>query len=424
MEGDLRKMDEMLCEKEVILGVTGGIAVYKAAELCRELVRAGAKVHVVMTRSAQEFVRPLTFASLTGNRVITGMFETPVRWEIDHISVTDRAHAFVIAPATANILAKAASGIADDMLSTMILTYGPPVLFAPAMNVRMYENPATKENLARLRANGHRLVGPASGELACGAEGMGRLAPLPDILDGIRSLLCPQDLTGVHLLVTAGPTEEPIDPVRFITNRSSGKMGLALARAASMRGAEVELVHGPISLAVPGGVRSVSVKSAAEMRDAVMDRLPWAAAVIKTAAVADFRPSNPRDQKIKKGGIEDIPSIELERAPDILEELGGLKGDRILVGFAAETEDVIGNARYKLKKKNCDLIVANDVSRPDAGFDVDTNVVSLIDTSGGVEDLGLLSKLAVAHRILDRVAEKITDGRSPTRQPGREAQGE
>jgi len=424
MEGGIKAMDEMLGEKEVILGITGGIAVYKAAELCREFVRAGAKVHVVMTHSAQEFIRPLTFASLSGNRVITGMFEPPVSWEIDHVSLTDRAHAFVVAPATANILAKAASGIADDMLSTMILAAGPPVLFAPAMNVRMYENPATKENIARLNANGHRLVGPGSGELACGAEGVGRLAPLPDILDGVRSLLCPRDLAGVRLLVTAGPTEEAIDPVRFITNRSSGKMGMALARAASMRGAEVEIVHGPLCIAVPGSLRGISVRSAAEMREAVLDRLTWAAIVIKTAAVADFRPSRPSEQKIKKEGTGPPHSIELERTTDILEELGRLKGDRILVGFAAETEDVIDSARAKLRKKNCDMIVANDVSSPDAGFEVDTNVVSLIDDSGGVETVGPLTKLAVAHRILDRVAERISDGQAPARRPGSADQGE
>lgn len=418
------RLEDLLKDRTVLLGVSGGIAAYKAAELCRDLVKIGAKVHVVMTRNAREFVGPLTFSSLTGNRAITGMFESPVQWEIDHIALTDRADAFAVAPATANILAKGAAGIADDMLSTMILAARVPVLFAPAMNVRMYGNPSTQANLARLRAHGHRIVAPGSGELACGAEGVGRLAPLPDILDGVRSLLCPQDLTGQVVLVTAGPTEEVIDPVRFVTNRSSGKMGLALARAAAMRGAEVILVHGPIALDVPASVRSVPVRSAAQMHDAVIHELPEATVVIKAAAVADFRPSEPKSQKIKKGSGGESPSIALERTEDILEAIGRCKGDRVLVGFAAETRDLLDNARAKLRKKNCDLMVANDVSRPDAGFAVDTNIVTLIDASGGVDRLEPLSKLTVAHRVLDRVAGMLGDGSDLEGRPGTEAQGD
>jgi phosphopantothenoylcysteine decarboxylase/phosphopantothenate--cysteine ligase len=391
----------MLADKKIVLGVTGGIAAYKAAELVRELVRAGARVYVIMTRSAREFVTPLTFQTLSGNPVSTELFSLIEESEIGHISLADRADVLVVAPATANIIGKIAGGIADDMLSTVVLATKAPVLLAPAMNVHMWENPACRENVEKLRARGYRLIDPEAGELACGYEGKGRLAEVSAITEEIRSLLAPKDLAAETVLVTAGPTEEDLDPVRFLSNHSSGKMGYALARAARRRGAEVVLVSGPTSLTAPAGVRTVRVRSALEMREAVFQNFAKASILIMAAAVSDYRPRQKADQKMKKDSVPDV--LELERNPDILWEAGRIKEHRVLVGFAAETQNLLRNAKEKLAKKNLDLIVANDVSLPGAGFQVDTNIVRLIPRSGKAEKLPLLSKDDLADRILGRI---------------------
>jgi phosphopantothenoylcysteine decarboxylase/phosphopantothenate--cysteine ligase len=391
----------MLKGKKIVLGVTGGIAAYKAAELVRELVRAEAEVYVVMTKSAQAFVTPLTFQTLSGNKVTTELFSLVEESEIGHISLADRAEVLVIAPATANIIGKIASGIADDMLTTIVMATRAPVLLAPAMNVHMWENPICKENMQKLRSRGYRLVDPEAGELACGYEGKGRLAEISVIVEEIRAVLSPQDLKGETILVTAGPTEEPIDPVRFISNRSSGKMGFSLARAARRRGAEVLLISGPTALPFPPNIKGILVRTAAEMREAVLANLEKSTMVIMAAAVSDYRPREKSTEKIKKSAENLVLSLEVN--PDILSEAGKRKGKRYLVGFAAETEDLLQNAQRKLAKKNLDLIVANDVSLPGAGFEVDTNIVKLIDAAGKVEELPLMSKEELADRLLNRI---------------------
>jgi len=391
----------MLKNKRIVLGVTGGIAAYKAAELVRELVRAGAEVFVIMTRSAQAFVTPLTFQTLSGNKVTTELFNLIEESEIGHISLADRAQVLVIAPATANIIGKIAGGIADDLLTTVVMATKAPVLLAPAMNVHMWENPICQENIRKLRARGYHFVDPETGELACGYEGKGRLAEVSTIAEEIRALLSPQDLEGETLVITAGPTEEPIDPVRFLSNRSSGKMGFALARAARLRGGKVILVAGPTALAAPPRVKFIPVRTAVQMREAVLKNLRAASILVMAAAVSDFRPRGTSPEKIKKSRAD--LSLPLELNPDILAEAGKRKGKRSIVGFAAETESLLANAQKKLVEKNLDLIAANDVSRPGAGFAVDTNIVKLIDRSGKVEDLPLLEKEELAHRILDRI---------------------
>lgn len=391
----------MLKGKKIILGVTGGIAAYKAAELVRELVRAGAEVCVVMTRSAQAFITPLTFQTLSGNKVTTELFSLIEESEIGHIALADRAELLVIAPATANIIGKIAGGIADDMLTTIVMATKAPVLLAPAMNVHMWENPICQENIQKLRSRGFHFIDPEAGDLACGYEGKGRLAEIPAIVEEIRSILSPKDLSGETLLVTAGPTEEPIDPVRFLSNRSSGKMGFAVARAARRRGAQVILVSGPSALPVPSGVKFIPVRTAAEMREVVLGNLPGVSVLVMAAAVSDYRPKGTSPEKIKKSRAE--LTLPLELNPDILHEAGQRKEKRILIGFAAETESLLANARKKLEEKNLDLIVANDVRLPGAGFQVDTNVVKLIDRSGKVEELPLMSKEDLADCVLDRV---------------------
>ena len=391
----------MLKGRRIVLGVTGGIAAYKAAELVRELIRAEAQVYVIMTRSAQEFVTPLTFQTLSGHPVATELFHLFEASEIGHIALADRAEILVIAPATANLIGKIASGIADDMLSTVVMATKSPVLLAPAMNVHMWENPILQENIAKLRAKGYHFVEPESGELACGYEGKGRLAEIPTIVEAIRSVLSPKDFEGQTVLVTAGPTQEAIDPVRFITNRSSGKMGLALARAAQRRGAKVILVRGPSDLSPPPGMKCLLVRSAEEMRQAVLASLEESTILFMAAAVSDYRPKKIAPQKIKKLGDE--TSLLLERTPDILLEAGKRKDQRIFVGFAAETENLLRNAKEKLKKKNLDLIVANDISQPGAGFEVDTNIVSIIHRSGKIEKLPQMTKEELADQVLDRV---------------------
>lgn len=406
--------EKILVGKRIVLGVTGGIAVYKAAELVRELVKSGASVRVVMTENATRFVSPLTFQVLSGQVVFTDMFKQDV-YDINHISLTEDASLMVIAPATANVIGKIASGIADDLLTTTVMAMESPVLICPAMNSRMYANPIVQANIKRLTEMGYRFVPPGYGELACKTEGEGRLADIPVILEGIKRALTPQDLVGQRILVTAGPTREAIDPVRFISNHSSGKMGYALAQVATRRGAEVVLVSGAAHLTPPTGVETVYVSSALEMREAVLTRKDWATVIIKAAAVADYRPATVAKQKIKK--TREKMELLLERNPDILAEVARDKGDKIVVGFAMETEDLIKAAGKKLREKNLDLICANDLTEPGAGFAVDTNRISLIDATGRVESLPLMSKEDVAFHILDRVKEML-DGRSKHRQRG------
>jgi phosphopantothenoylcysteine decarboxylase / phosphopantothenate---cysteine ligase len=398
----------MLRGKSIVLGVTGGIAVYKAVELLRLLTKAGAEVHVVMTRGATEFVAPLTFQTLSGNPVHLELFNLISEQQIGHISLAERADLFLIAPATANFIGKMAGGIADDLLSTTVMATRAPVLVAPAMNVNMYQNPIYRENEARLKGHGYLFIPPASGMLACGYEGEGKLPDPEVILEEAIAALTPKRLLGERILVTAGPTREEIDPVRYISNHSSGKMGYAIARAARLRGGEVTLVTGPTCIPVPYGVTVVRVESAEQMREAVLGRLEQCDIVIKAAAVADYRPRLRAESKMKKSA--DSLSIELEKNPDILSEVGARKGDRFLVGFAAETEELVANATGKLARKNLDLIVANDVSQEGAGFNVDTNIVKLLFRDGRVEDLPLMGKDQLAGVILDRV-ESLRSGR-------------
>lgn len=391
----------VLQNKNILLGVSGGIAAYKAAELVRLLVKAGATVRVVMTKNAREFMTPLTLQSLSGNPVSTDTFDLTQESEIGHIRLADTADLVLIAPATANILAKLAHGIADDLLSTLLLVTRAPVVLAPAMNVHMYAHPATRENLKTLQRFGHHIIEPAEGELACGYEGKGRLAEPEQIVECVETALTKKDMQGEHVIVTAGPNCEPIDPVRFITNRSTGKMGFAMARIAHQRGAEVTLVSGPTALAAPFGVRLYSVRTALEMQQAVLAHYPRATIVVSAAAIADYRPTQTATQKIKKKDGDF--SIPLARNPDILAGLGQDKGNRLLVGFATETEDVLHNAERKLHSKNLDMIVANDVTQEGAGFAGDTNIVTLLDRTGQQEPLPLMSKDAVAHAVYDRL---------------------
>lgn len=393
---------------KVALGVTGGVAAYKAAELVRSLQGEKLDVQVVMTRSAQEFVTPLTFAALTGKRVITEMFQAEdappanVESAIEHIAVAQRIDLLLVAPATADILGHFANGIADDFLTTLYLATKAPVIVAPAMNVNMWEHRATQENLQKLCARGVHVVDPDEGYLACGMTGAGRLAATEAIVKKVCAVLgLRHDLEGQTILVTAGPTREDIDPVRFLTNRSSGKMGYALAEAAIRRGSHVILVTGPTDLPVPEGADWVPVRTTEEMRNAVRERTSEAKVVIMAAAVSDYRPAAPHTQKMKRGDRR--LTLELEPTPDILAELGREKGSRILVGFAAETERIPENARDKLARKNADIIVANDVTQEGAGFDRDTNIVTLFLRDGREISLPKLTKLEVANRILDQI---------------------
>jgi phosphopantothenoylcysteine decarboxylase / phosphopantothenate---cysteine ligase len=392
---------------KIALGVTGGVAAYKAAELVRRLQQENLDVQVVMTRAAREFITPLTFAALTGKKVITEIFgsqdSTPANVEsaIEHIAVAQRIDLLLVAPATADILGKFAHGIADDFLSTLYLATKAPVIVAPAMNVNMWEHPATQENLEKLRARGVHVVDPDEGYLACGMTGSGRLASTDAIVQKVRDVLgLRRDLVGQTILVTAGPTCEDIDPVRFLTNRSSGKMGYALAEAALRRGARTILVSGPTDLTVPDGAEWVPVRSTEEMRCAVGERAADATVVIMAAAVADYRPAAAMSQKIKRAN--ERLTLELEPTPDILAELGRRKGNQVLVGFAAETDRVAENARAKLKNKAADMIVANDVTQEGAGFDTDTNVVTLFLHDAREIPLPKMSKFEVANRILDQ----------------------
>jgi phosphopantothenoylcysteine decarboxylase/phosphopantothenate--cysteine ligase len=393
----------MLKGKEIVLGVTGGIAAYKAAEFVRLLLKQEARVHVVMTQNGQKFITPLTFQTLSGNPVVTDPFELIEETQIGHIALADLANLIVILPASANIIGKIANGIADDFLSTMVMASKAPVLFAPSMNVNMWENKALQKNIETLRDRDYHFMEPGEGELACHWYGKGRLAELGDVLERMEDILTPKDLKGERILVTAGPTQESIDPVRFITNHSSGKMGYALARVAKQRGAEVVLVSGPTSLSLPrSDINLISVKTAEEMRKAVDTHLKNCSVVIKAAAVSDYRPKEVSRQKLKKTASS--VSLEMERTRDILGEIGKKKGKRILIGFAAETEDLVSNARKKLKEKNLDLIVVNDVTKPGTGFASETNQVKFLYPSGEVKDLPMMSKEEVAQVILDEVA--------------------
>ena len=391
----------MLTGKKIVLGVTGGIAAYKAAELTRAFVKKGAQVKVVMTSNAREFVTPLTMQTLSGNPVFSDMYAATDRFDIDHISLSDSADILVIAPATANIIGKIASGIADDLLTTAVMAAKAPVLICPAMNVNMLNNAIVKENMAKLTARGYFLLEPGYGELACKTEGAGRLPDAADILEEVETILTKKDLRGEKILVTAGPTREPLDPVRFITNYSSGKMGYALAVMAKRRGAEVTLISGPSLLPIPRGVRYIGIDTAREMKDAVMANYQASTIIVKAAAVADFRPAVRSETKIKKG--EDGFSLSLVRNPDIIAEIGPLKGERLLIGFAMESENLIENARAKLVKKNMDYIVANSIMGEGAGFQSDTNVVVIISRDGKIEELPQMDKLEVADRILDKI---------------------
>lgn len=390
-----------LKDKSILLGVSGGIAAYKAAELIRLLTARGATVKVMMTRNALEFITPLTLQTLSGNPVATETFNLTQESQIGHIRLADSADLIVIAPASADIIAKAAVGIADDLVSTVLLAAHCPTAFAPAMNVNMYKHPAVVDNLARLAARGGRIIEPEEGSLACGYEGQGRLCDPAAIVEELEQLATPPDLAGERIVVTAGPTQEAIDPVRFVSNRSSGKMGYALARAAWRRGAEVKLVSGPSALATPRGVERIDVVSAAEMLNATARVFSWCSTLIMAAAVADFRPARIAPHKVKKHA----QGIQLELAPivDELPRLAAEKGNRLIVGFAAETQDTENNALAKLKAKGLDLIVANDVTLEGAGFGVDTNIITVIDCDGNRQNYPRLSKDEVADLILDRV---------------------
>ena len=396
----------MLNGKKIALGVTGGIAVYKAVDLVSRLRKQGAEVRVIMTEHAQQFVTPLTFKEISGNKVAVSMWDSNQEFNVEHISLANWADAFVVAPATANILAKMANGIADDLLSTTLLAAQAPIIVCPAMNTGMYQNPITQENIAKLEAHGVTVMPPAVGYLACGVSGPGRLPEPQQIVEFIDDFFAKKDgdMVGLKVLVTAAGTREPIDPVRFVGNRSSGKMGYAIAQAAAQRGAEVLLVTGPSALAVPANVKGVKVETTNEMLEAVMEAYDKMDVVIKAAAVADYRPRDVADQKIKKK-TDDALTVVMDKNPDILKELGARKAHQVLVGFAAETQNLLDNAREKIVKKNLDMIVANDVTAAGAGFNTDTNIVKFLYPSGEVRSLEQMAKTEVANLLLDAVME-------------------
>jgi phosphopantothenoylcysteine decarboxylase/phosphopantothenate--cysteine ligase len=389
----------------IALGVGGGIAAYKAAELARALMERGCAVQAVLTEAAQEFITPLTFAALTNRRVITSLFaarsgDEVLASSVDHIRVAQENQVLVVAPATADLLAKFAHGLATDFLTTLYLAFTGPVVLAPAMNTNMWLHAATQENVAQLRRRGHHVIEPEEGPLACGTTGPGRLAEPERIADTVLLVANPRrDLEGETLLITAGPTQEPLDPVRFISNRSSGKMGYALAAAAAARGAHVILISGPVTLPPPVGVTLIRVQTALEMHDAVLAHLEAANIIIKSAAVADYHLENVPSQKVKKTAMR--MSLELSPTPDILAEVGQRKGDRLLIGFAAETENMVAEARRKMQTKNCDMVVGNLVSQPGVGFESDENEVVLVMSTGEAIKLPRASKRSIAEQILD-----------------------
>lgn len=392
----------MLKGKKIVLGVTGGIAVYKAVDLVSRLRKHGCEVRVVMTEHAQQFVTPLTFKEISGNAVATSMWNSNQEFNVEHIALANWADAFLVAPATANILAKMTYGIADDLLSTTLLAAQAPIVVCPAMNTGMYLNAATQENIAKLQSRGITVMPPASGHLACGTSGPGRLPEPQQIVEFMSSFFAGRegDLRGLKVLVTAAGTREPIDPVRFVGNRSSGKMGYAVAQMAAERGAEVLLISGPSALAVPPNVKAVQVESTNEMLEACLAAYDGVDIVIKAAAVADYRPRDVADQKIKKK-TDDALIVVMDKNPDILKTLGAKKTHQVLVGFAAETQNLLANAREKVVKKNLDMIVANDVTAAGAGFNSDTNIVKFLYANGDVCELEQMPKVDVANRILD-----------------------
>lgn len=398
----------MLQNKNIVIGVTGGIAAYKSADIVSRLKKLGANVYVIMTESSTKFVNALTFQSLSQNYVVSDMFEDPKTWDVEHIALAKRADLFLIAPASANIIGKISNGIADDMLTTTVMATEAPVFFAVAMNTKMYENPILQSNLQKLRSYGYHIIDPASGRLACGDVGAGKMEDTEIIVGKIVNYFDAKNgpLSGKKILVTAGPTREAIDPVRYISNESSGKMGYAIAEAARDLGAEVTLVSGPTAINPPAGVRLIKVVSTNDMYDAVMENYD-VDVVIKAAAPSDYRPKKRSDEKIKKH--EGAMDIELVKNPDILKELGSLKKKQLLVGFAAETQNVKEYALKKLDEKNLDFIVANDVSKEGAGFDVDTNIVTIYDNLGNEFSYECLEKKRVASIILDHIAKRLDE---------------
>lgn len=393
----------MLKNKTVVIGVSGGVAVYKALDVVSRLKKLGANVRVIMTKSATEFVTPLSFQSLSQNYVVYDMFEEPKTWDVEHISLAKAADVFLIAPATANVIGKMANGIADDMLTTTVMATKGKVLIAPAMNTNMYENPIVQRNISTLKELGYKFVEPESGRLACGDIGKGKLATPEDIVNQVVKLLTKEkDLSGKSIIVTAGPTMESIDPVRYITNRSSGKMGYSIASEAISRGADVTLISGPTNITPPQNLKKlIRIESAQDMYNAVINNMDENQVIIKSAAVADYKPKNYSNKKIKK--TNDDLFIELDRNKDIAYEIGKTKNDKILVGFAAETNDLIENAKNKVKKKNLDFIVANDLTKEGAGFGVDTNIVKIVDKDGNITEYPKMKKEEVANVILDKV---------------------
>ena len=392
----------MLKGKKIVLGVTGGIAVYKAVDLVSRLRKQGCQVRVVMTEHAQQFVTPLTFKEISGNQVAVSMWSANQEFNVEHIALANWADAFLVAPATANIIAKMTYGLADDLLSTTLLAGQAPIVVCPAMNTGMYENPATQANIAKLKERGVTVMPPAVGKLACGTSGAGRLPEPQAIVEFMSAFFAKRegDLRGLKVLVTAAGTREPIDPVRFVGNRSSGKMGYAVAQMAAERGAEVLLVSGPSALAVPANVKAVKVETTNEMLEACLAAYDDVDIVVKAAAVADYRPRDVAEQKIKKK-TDDALTVVMDKNPDILKTLGGKKTHQVLVGFAAETQNLLENARDKVVKKNLDMIVANDVTAAGAGFNADTNIVKFLFASGEVRSLEQMPKVDVANCILD-----------------------
>ncbi|MEG1408270.1 MAG: bifunctional phosphopantothenoylcysteine decarboxylase/phosphopantothenate--cysteine ligase CoaBC [Terrisporobacter sp.] len=394
----------MLKNRTVVIGVSGGIAAYKACDVVSRLKKLNANVHVIMTKGATEFVTPLTFQSLSQNYVVSDMFEEPKTWDVEHISLAKKADVFLIAPATANIIGKIVNGICDDMLTTTVMATTGKVLIAPAMNTNMYKNPILQRNINTLKELGYNFVKPESGRLACGDIGEGKLASAEVIVDAVVELLSEKnkDLQGKSIMITAGPTVESIDPVRYLTNRSTGKMGYAIAKMAADRGADVTLVSGPTNIEVPSNIKKlVKIESAKDMYDAIIDNFDENQVIIKSAAVADYKPKSYSDKKIKKSN--DNLAIELDRNKDIAYEIGKIKKDKILVGFAAETNDLIENAKGKVQKKNLDFIVANDLTEEGAGFGTDTNIVKIIDKEGNISKYPQMKKEEVADVVLDKV---------------------
>lgn len=399
-----------MINKNILIGVTGGIAAYKVVEVASRLKKSGANVRVMMTRNATEFVSPRTFQEITGNAVSVEMFGDAANFHVAHIALVDFADAILIAPATANFLAKAAHGIADDLLTTTVIASDKPLLLAPSMNTKMFDNPATQENLRILKSRGAIIIEPATGELACGTSGKGRLPEPVELCAAVEKIFSPKILSGKKILVTAGGTVEAIDPVRYIGNRSSGRMGYEIAKSAVNAGAQVVLISGKSELNPPGNLQFIKVESAVEMREAVLREFDSVDAVIMSAAVADYRVKNPAAQKIKKSA--ETLTIELVKNPDILRELGGLKKSQVLVGFAAETQNVLAYANKKLVEKNLDFIVANDVTAEGAGFGIPTNIASIIWRGGEVENFAKMSKATLAEKIIERVANLLRDKNS------------